>query len=61
MSEETKPKVLVVYYTLTQQAGRVAEALHARVRIVFEPEADGEQTQVAENSAPYGAETNGQG
>ena len=35
---------------------RVAEALHARVRIVFEPEADGEQSQVAENSAPYGTE-----
>ena len=36
---------------------RVAEALHARVRIVFEPEADGEQAQVAENPAPYGGES----
>ena len=27
MSEETKPRVLVVYYTLTNQAGRVAEAM----------------------------------
>lgn len=35
---------------------RVAEALHARVRIVFEPETDGEQAQVAENHSPYGAE-----
>jgi hypothetical protein len=27
MSEETKPRVLVVYYTLTQQVGRVADAM----------------------------------
>ena len=27
MSEDNKPKVLVVYYTLTRQAGRVAEAM----------------------------------
>jgi transcriptional regulator with XRE-family HTH domain len=39
---------------------RVAEALHARVRIVFEPEADGEHSQVAENSASYGAESSRQ-
>jgi transcriptional regulator with XRE-family HTH domain len=39
---------------------RVAEALHARVRIVFEPEADGEQSQVAENSASYGAKSSRQ-
>ena len=36
---------------------RVAEALHAKVRIVFEPEADGEQSQVAENSGSYGGES----
>ena len=27
MSEETKPRVLVVYFTLTKQAGRVADAM----------------------------------
>ena len=27
MSESTKPKVLIVYYTLTKQAGRVADAM----------------------------------
>lgn len=35
---------------------RVAEALHARVRIVFEPETAGEQSQVAEHPALYGAD-----
>ena len=29
MSGETKPKVLIVYYTLTKQSGRVADALAA--------------------------------
>jgi len=34
---------------------RVAEALHARVRIVFEPEEDGSGMQVAEAVEPYRA------
>ena len=27
MSEETKPRVLIVYYTLTKQSGRVTDAM----------------------------------
>ncbi len=27
VNTETKPKVLIVYYSLTQQSGRVAEAM----------------------------------
>ena len=27
MSEETKPRVLIVYYTYTKQTGRVADAI----------------------------------
>ena len=34
---------------------RVAEALHARVRVVFEPEQKGSEMRVAEESAAYGA------
>jgi len=34
---------------------RVAEALHARVRVVFEPVDDQAESQVAEDSAGYGA------
>lgn len=34
---------------------RVAEALHARVRIIFEPEESGTGKRVAESPAPYGA------
>ena len=32
MNTETKPKVLVVYFTLTHQVGRVAEAMAQRIR-----------------------------
>jgi transcriptional regulator with XRE-family HTH domain len=32
---------------------RVAEVLHARVRVVFEPEADGARLGVAEEAATY--------
>ena len=34
---------------------RVAEALHARVRVVFESVEEGNEMQVAETSAPYHA------
>jgi transcriptional regulator with XRE-family HTH domain len=34
---------------------RVADALHARVRIVFEPTTTGKEKRVAESAAPYGA------
>ena len=32
MNNETKPKVLIVYYTLTKQVGRVADAMARRSR-----------------------------
>jgi transcriptional regulator with XRE-family HTH domain len=32
---------------------RVADALHARVRIVFEPAETGSESRVAESAAPY--------
>ena len=32
MNEETKPRVLIVYFTLTKQVGRVAEAMAQAVR-----------------------------
>jgi transcriptional regulator with XRE-family HTH domain len=35
---------------------RVAEALHARVRVVFEPDADEAGLRVAEGGAGYGVE-----
>ena len=31
MDSETKPKVLIVYFTLTKQSGRVADAMAAEV------------------------------
>lgn len=34
---------------------RVAEALHARVRVSFEPEGKGNEMRVAEESAVYGS------
>ena len=34
---------------------RVAEALHAHVRVTFEPEKKGNEMRVAEESAVYGA------
>ena len=34
---------------------RVAEALHARVRVIFEPEKEGRTRRVAEEEAVYGA------
>ncbi len=34
---------------------RVAEALHARVRVTFEPQKRGSEMRVAEKSAVYGA------
>jgi len=36
---------------------RVAEALHARVRVIFEPEKKGSEMRVAEVKAVYGANT----
>lgn len=33
---------------------RVADALHARLRIVFEPAKTGNGTRIAETTAPYG-------
>ena len=34
---------------------RVAEALHARVRVIFDPEKEGRTRRVAEEEAVYGA------
>ncbi len=38
---------------------RVAEALHARVRVTFEPEQKGSEMRVAEGSVVYGAKRTG--